>query len=396
MKYIRKLEIKDFMTHKYTVMEFSDGINVITGDTASGKSNIIRALIWAFYNSPAGDKFIRYGAKEAQVSIELSDGVKVVRGKDYGSTNYYHLYAADGKKTEFNNFGHDFPPEIQNALGLSEVRISDKSDPVYLNVCAQLEQPFFVDDETVNSSERAKWISALMKIDEIDSLVDDLSSDVISLKRFDLKNHQEKLKQQEEEMKVYDSLPTKEWKLNQGQEAIEDLEKKNEKLTLLLQAKKQMVEYSHKVELFKNKTKVIEDVLQYEPDIIDLQNNYDTVKVLLQLVYQLNILKKKMKDLNEREKYLSLFDNIETLPLTENTVKIKKLISLKKNWVALNTKLLENEKHILSREEGIADITQKYADILQEIGKCPICMTDIDSDLIQHIKEELNIDEDGF
>ena len=41
---IRKITIEDLMSHKHTVLEFADGITLLSGDNNCGKSAVVVAL----------------------------------------------------------------------------------------------------------------------------------------------------------------------------------------------------------------------------------------------------------------------------------------------------------------------------------------------------------------
>ena len=71
---ITKLTLENFQSHKYTVINFDEGLNSIVGATDSGKTAIFRALKWALYNDPSGDYFIRTGEDYVSVKVELSNG----------------------------------------------------------------------------------------------------------------------------------------------------------------------------------------------------------------------------------------------------------------------------------------------------------------------------------
>ncbi|MDO5041249.1 MAG: AAA family ATPase [Peptoniphilus sp.] len=79
MIYISKLEIENFQSHKYTLLDFDKGLNVIVGNSDSGKTAIIRAIKWALYNEPQGDYFIRQGDKNISVSVYFNTGAIVKR-----------------------------------------------------------------------------------------------------------------------------------------------------------------------------------------------------------------------------------------------------------------------------------------------------------------------------
>jgi len=296
------------MTHKHTVMELVKGINVITGDTASGKSNIIRALIWLFYNTPLGDQFIRCGEKETMVKVILDDDHVVVRGKDRGSKNYYKLITPNGQETEFNNFGHEFPKEIKDVLKMSEVRITDKSNPIFLNLCAQLEQPFFINDDTINASERAKWISMLMNIEEIDSLVDDFNSDAFKIQRYELKTEKENLQTKKKELLFFDNLAKKERKLQKAQNLLLSIEQQMSKLDKLNFLNSEVENYKSKLIIYRQKLASVKSITKYTDRVNALALQYEQFMYLyllrknyLNLIQQIKIIKKKLQELESKK-----------------------------------------------------------------------------------------------
>ena len=73
MKYIKKVNLVNFQSHKDTTIEFDKGLNIIVGASDSGKTSILRGIKWALYNDPSGDYFIREGESECSVTIYFSD-----------------------------------------------------------------------------------------------------------------------------------------------------------------------------------------------------------------------------------------------------------------------------------------------------------------------------------
>ena len=49
MRYIKKIILQNFQSHKYSIVELDEQLNVIVGPSDSGKSAIIRALKWVLY-----------------------------------------------------------------------------------------------------------------------------------------------------------------------------------------------------------------------------------------------------------------------------------------------------------------------------------------------------------
>ena len=108
---IKKLILRDFMAHSHTELEFGPGMTVLTGPNNSGKSAIVEALRCVATN-PAPYNFIRHGAKEARVVVELDSGHKVewLRRKAYAM---YYLHApGEEEPREYAKFGRTPPEEI--------------------------------------------------------------------------------------------------------------------------------------------------------------------------------------------------------------------------------------------------------------------------------------------
>ena len=66
---IDHISIKDFAIIKNTEIDFEEGLNVITGETGSGKSIVIEAMSLALGNR-ADSSFVRHGAEKARVQLQ--------------------------------------------------------------------------------------------------------------------------------------------------------------------------------------------------------------------------------------------------------------------------------------------------------------------------------------
>ena len=71
---IKSIKIKGFQGHEDSVLNLSKGLNVILGDTDTGKSSILRAINWVVTNRPSGDGFVNKLCKECSVEITTDKG----------------------------------------------------------------------------------------------------------------------------------------------------------------------------------------------------------------------------------------------------------------------------------------------------------------------------------
>lgn len=129
---IRSLKLENFQIHEHLFIDFAANVNVIIGSSDTGKSAIIRALRWITENRPLGDGFKRHGAPFVSASIVLGDGTEITR-RSGKSGNLYQLQGPNDPDPEiFEGFNTNVPPEIRNALNLSDVNIQNQMDSAFL------------------------------------------------------------------------------------------------------------------------------------------------------------------------------------------------------------------------------------------------------------------------
>jgi len=116
MRYIAKVHIENFQDHDDTTIEFTAGINLITGSSNAGKSAILRAINFCLHNQPSGVEFISFDEDEARVTLEFSDGTIVQRIKSE-SRNCYILEEPGNVPITFDKVGKTVPPAVHEAMG---------------------------------------------------------------------------------------------------------------------------------------------------------------------------------------------------------------------------------------------------------------------------------------
>jgi len=145
---IEKVIIRNFQSHKKSVLPFHKGVNVIVGDTDSGKSAVIRALRWVTTNSPSGDAFRSWDGGDTSVSIRLENEDIIKRTK--GTENKYVF-----GEMKFTGIGTDVPAPIKEAINMNDT-----------NLQVQLDSPFLLSN---TSGEVAKFFNRIANLDKIDS-----------------------------------------------------------------------------------------------------------------------------------------------------------------------------------------------------------------------------------
>ena len=72
MKHISKLILNNFQQWKTGLIKFKPGLNILIGNTESGKSTLFRA-IGSILTGKMSEDYIRKGTKGCEVEIQFSD-----------------------------------------------------------------------------------------------------------------------------------------------------------------------------------------------------------------------------------------------------------------------------------------------------------------------------------
>ena len=69
----KTLHLKDYQAHKDTTINFTQGLNIIIGESDMGKSSILRALRKLVRDVPAGKDHINKDATSMKLSLTVVD-----------------------------------------------------------------------------------------------------------------------------------------------------------------------------------------------------------------------------------------------------------------------------------------------------------------------------------
>jgi exonuclease SbcC len=180
MKHIAKLRLENFQSHVDSTLEFSPGLNILTGESNHGKSAVLRALYWLLYNRPQGVDHVRYGCRECRVTVTMSDGAEIVRElrlapNGAAARNRYTVTQPGGEPQVFEGFGQQgIPQQVTQAHGMPIVALDDDRK-LSLSFGSQLEGPFLL---TETGSMRAAAIGRLLGAHVVDAAIRDLQQDL--------------------------------------------------------------------------------------------------------------------------------------------------------------------------------------------------------------------------
>ncbi|MCJ7747863.1 MAG: AAA family ATPase [Desulfobacterales bacterium] len=204
---ISQIQIKNFQSHRETVLDLHEGVNALIGLTGAGKSVVFKALDWLFRNRPLGDEYRSWWGGDTQIEVVLEEGQKVGRIRKYNK---------DGEKTddcyyigkqEFRAFNKDVPQPVLDLLNLSEVNFQAQADPAFLI--------------SNSSGEVARYLNRAAHLDTIDQALSNISS-TLRKEKEELGQSKKVFEQAQEQLLQYDWLP----EANDRLVTLEDLQEK--------------------------------------------------------------------------------------------------------------------------------------------------------------------------
>ena len=165
---LTKILLENFQAHRHTEIEL-DAITLITGSSDSGKSSLVRALRWGFFNrAPKGNFMLdRKGTTRVTLTYDTGDVLIRERGP---KVNQYQLNG-----DVFKALKTDVPAEVSKFHGVT------------LDNCQwQLHHYFLLDETGGNVAKRLNEVADLSIMDEslktVNALVRDADGDVNVIK----------------------------------------------------------------------------------------------------------------------------------------------------------------------------------------------------------------------
>lgn len=223
MSWIERVRLENFQSHVDTTLELSDGLNVIVGQSDSGKTAIIRAIRWALFNQPRGTDFIHVGANFVRVTVTFSTGVTIIRERT-SSKNRYLIQEKGKEDMVLEGFGIHVPKEVLDAHGIKPLRI-DQDTELNLHLSGQLEGPFLLEQ---TSSVRAKTIGRMSGAHILDMAIRDTTRDTTKLTQY-IRAHTEDVERLEASLQPYQFLEGAKVELDNALKQLANLAEKQKK-----------------------------------------------------------------------------------------------------------------------------------------------------------------------
>lgn len=364
MKQINKIIIHNFQCHKKTIIEPAPtGLTVVTGPTDYGKSAVVRALRWLFYNRPQGGGFIRHGASECVVRVELNDKTTVARRRTKSLNQYYindELY---------EGFGNKVPLEVQRTLGVYSYDVADET--LKLNIAEQLSGPFL--GSSITAPTRAKILGKLAGTEAIDRANKDLGTDVYRSKQSKKKLEKE-IKEKVAEINEYSWVEPLGEILNQVEDKMDEINQNQERISKLKDLKERINQNeAKKSKLYNNLNHLItlDHIIAQLNTIGDKVKRKEELKQLSNRLVQIE--DKKIYLTNQMiwfaglEKSKSKINQLTTNCQTKNILanKQEKLLTLfqQQQWLEESYDQLKNVSNAADKIDNIKNRTEKVSNM---------------------------------
>lgn len=344
---INKIIINGFQSHKHTELNLSDGINILVGQSNSGKSAIIRALNWVFTNRPLGDGFIKHGEKESLVSIH-KPGITVTRLRNQKDNKY--IISVNNTTTAFTSFGQEVPPQIVDIIGISDINIQRQFSPYFL----VFDSPGSI----------AEYIRAITDSDEIDRVSNAISSEI---------------RQKTNEINSLES------------QIVSITNKLDNLKTIDLQSLKTYIEKSEKIINYIHKTnliissiiEIVDSIIKIDDSLIYLPENTDSI--IQDSLVNIQVFNTEIKNFNSLSNIINSIQEINNLQIKINDSELEHInidnpINLYKDSInkifelekILNEiKLIDEKINSINKSESIEYTNNSK--LINNLTICPLC-----------------------
>jgi DNA repair exonuclease SbcCD ATPase subunit len=342
---IQSVEIKNFQSHKHTVIDFTKGVNVVTGSSDSGKSAIIRAMKWVLFNRPRGDGFRSHWGGDTSVTITTTEGNTVTRIK----TDTENFYDLNGQV--FKALGADVPEEVQQVLNIEDLNLQQQIDPPFLF--------------TLSPGQVATHFNQMANIEDIDIVTKKIKNTLNAVAR-DAETSKTQVKQKKNELKKYAFLPELE-------ESVLLFEKQEQASTQLNSDAIAIQGYitsitglQQQIKQKKQTTSALPDIEQIIYQFQKQNKTAEQIQLIQQRINSIEQLQLKIKEAKKRTKALPDIEQI--LQQYDLITEIDdSIVSLQNAELRIN----KTSKSLKHSKEKLEQLEQQWHDNFPD--QCPLC-----------------------
>lgn len=360
---IQSVEIRNFLSHKESLLEFHHGVNIITGKSEHGKSVIMRAIRWAAKNKPSGDAIRSWWGGDTEVVLHTKQGTI---GRKKGGSNSYQL-----NDTVLTGFGQDVPDEVEQLLNMDEI-----------NIQTQFEEHFLL---SKTAGEVALFFNKIAHLDVIDRGTRNIKKWVRSIEH-SVEVNKTIIKQTTEQIEEFEYLAKLEIEVEVLEEQEEQLQKLYQKRSGLKKQMETLQSIALEITELKKITEhelLLNELLKQNKALTSLIDKKETLKELvsklnnntrqLTELKKLSICEKQVSNLLALYKQQTELDN-KQYQLSSILLKLKD-VSLSIKQTTKITSAEQDVVYLLSQSQELKEMSKKeetleiLIDALQGIDK---------------------------
>jgi DNA repair protein SbcC/Rad50 len=352
---IKDIQLKNFIAHKDTKLEFCKGITIFLGHNGSGKSSIIDAVTFSLFGKhtrKSNKNLVRRGANSAIVHMRFAlnskefQTIRMLNGSGLQSFSQLVL-VSDGDKIinkpivggERKQFGESMSVEIARVLGLNYEK---------LRVAGVVQQGELVRLVEAQPKDFKELLNGLIGIDRLDSAYETMRSVIVGFRE-----------------RLRDEVGYTDEEIPKVERLIVEKEKEKKGATVLLK------EFEDETSLLEEKIGQLEkEIERLEPVIQKRQELQNCEKLLVRhIIERRSILSTEVERM---ERIVKEAKGLLHVLKTKGEVQIR-LKTIRAELEEIQSKLEENEG-VVGKLRGFLECAGK----LQIVdGKCPVCNSSV-------------------
>ena len=369
--WLKQLRLQNWQTHAELTLDFTNGVNVIYGNSDAGKSCVRRAIAWLFGLESYAEKDIRKeDTKVTSVIGLLDNGIEIERIKS-ASINRYITRVPGKEEMTYDSIGKVIPQEVQDLILLHNIEI-DKDTKLNLNIAKQVDLPFLYNEQW-SATSRLKLFDRLTGNDLLDTIGQDFNKEILNISK-ELKNVKQIIEINTPQVENLTKEISKKDTLRK--EIGERLATINKEIVRYTEIKKIQGYLENNRQTLKNTVSELEKIKTIEPGALEaLRAKIDTLTTLTKIKVSFLANKAQKDQITSQLAQIKTPDiNVEALRV--NIKKIEDLKILQNNLKELTVKRQQiiNELHLV--ESALPAQEKEYNDVLKESNICPLCKQD--------------------
>lgn len=353
----KTLQLENYQAHKNTSVNLTSGLNIIIGESDTGKSSILRALRKLIRDVPSGKDHINKDSTSMKISLTIVDDI----GHEYTiirqvtpSKNLYYL-----NEQEFGGFGREIPKEIQDALEMFLIEL-ENGEKIDLHFFDQHDMPFMVAKGAAGI--RSKLLGRIAGLHTLDRGIVNVNKDI----RAGNSTLKIKFKNKDELQQNVDNAKdtTKGYALHAKCKTL--LQKNIKDLAILTE----LIRLQEHLLTVVNKGKALKKELDLIPEVnVDFQKLRNDIQ-------RLKTLQKLQNDLNDVDIKITQFSTISNISIDFNAMykNIQKLSRLQTCQAEL--KIIDSQiisANVIDFDVKIDEAQKEWTTILTKLKICPVC-----------------------